>query len=161
MSPHLPILREVFGYDAFRGPQQAIVDHVVKGGDALVLMPTGGGKSLCFQLPALVRYQRRGVLTIVISPLQALMKDQVDNLKAKGIKASAIYSGMSYRAGGPAASRKNIGWFTASQDQAMRRFWRSRLVGFIIEGTENRGLLPLSEVKRKKPVAVLALRLGS
>ena len=60
MSPHLPILREVFGYDAFRGPQQAIIDHVAAGGDALVLMPTGGGKSLCYQIPAIAR-QRAGL----------------------------------------------------------------------------------------------------
>ena len=68
----LEVLRATFGYDAFRGDQQAIVDHVVAGGDALVLMPTGGGKSLCYQIPALVR---RGT-GVVISPLIALMHDQ-------------------------------------------------------------------------------------
>ena len=74
----LSILRDVFGYAAFRGPQEAIIDHVTGGGDALVLMPTGGGKSLCFQVPALCR----DGLTLVISPLVALMKDQVDALRA-------------------------------------------------------------------------------
>ena len=69
MSPHLPILREVFGYDAFRGPQQAIIDHVAAGGDALVLMPTGGGKSLCYQIPAIARQRAGHGITVVVSPL--------------------------------------------------------------------------------------------
>ena len=85
MSPHLPILREVFGYDAFRGPQQAIIDHVAAGGDALVLMPTGGGKSLCYQVPALCREG----LAVVISPLIALMQDQVEALQQAGVAAAA------------------------------------------------------------------------
>ena len=69
-------LRDIFGYASFRGPQQAVIDHVVAGGDALVLMPTGGGKSLCYQIPAIVR-QRAGLgTTIVVSPLIALMRKQ-------------------------------------------------------------------------------------
>ena len=82
------VLESVFGYPAFRGEQQAIIDHVVGGGDALVLMPTGGGKSLCYQIPALVR---EGV-GVVISPLIALMKDQVDALEAVGVRAAFLNS---------------------------------------------------------------------
>ena len=84
----LDVLRRVFGYDAFRGPQQEIVDHLIGGGDALVLMPTGGGKSLCYQIPALVR-PGTGV---VISPLIALMQDQVDALTAVGVRAGFLNS---------------------------------------------------------------------
>jgi ATP-dependent DNA helicase RecQ len=81
-------LHEVFGYSAFRGEQEAIVQHIVAGGDALVLMPTGGGKSLCYQLPALLR---DGV-AIVISPLIALMQDQVDTLQQLGVAAAFLNS---------------------------------------------------------------------
>ncbi|MCW2819913.1 MAG: ATP-dependent helicase RecQ, partial [Marmoricola sp.] len=84
----LETLRTVFGYDAFRGEQAAIIDTVVAGGDALVLMPTGGGKSLCYQVPALVR-PGTGV---VISPLIALMQDQVDALGALGVRAAFLNS---------------------------------------------------------------------
>lgn len=82
------VLRRVFGYDSFRGDQQDIVEHVVGGGDALVLMPTGGGKSLCYQVPALVR---PGV-GVVVSPLIALMQDQVDALSALGVRAGFLNS---------------------------------------------------------------------
>jgi ATP-dependent DNA helicase RecQ len=84
----LEILRRVFGYEVFRGPQREIIDHVSGGGDALVLMPTGGGKSLCYQIPALVR-EGTGV---VISPLIALMQDQVDALTALGVRAGFLNS---------------------------------------------------------------------
>ena len=84
----LDVLQRVFGYDAFRGEQAAIVDHVCAGGDAVVLMPTGGGKSLCYQIPALVR---PGV-GVVISPLIALMQDQVDALTALGVRAGFLNS---------------------------------------------------------------------
>lgn len=82
------VLRRVFGYESFRGQQHEIVRHVVDGGDALVLMPTGGGKSLCYQVPALVR---PGV-GVVISPLIALMQDQVDALSALGVRAGFLNS---------------------------------------------------------------------
>nr|WP_218956612.1 DNA helicase RecQ [Streptomyces sp. UH6] len=81
-------LRKVFGYESFRGEQRAVVEHVVSGGDAVVLMPTGGGKSLCYQIPALVR-PGTGV---VVSPLIALMQDQVDALRAAGVQAGFLNS---------------------------------------------------------------------
>ena len=86
----LDTLQQVFGYDAFRGNQQAIVEHVVGGGDALVLMPTGGGKSLCYQIPPLLD----GTLDVVVSPLISLMKDQVDALAEQGIAGTYINSSL-------------------------------------------------------------------
>ncbi|WP_394757020.1 DNA helicase RecQ, partial [Rhodoferax sp.] len=94
LSIHL-ILQEVFGYGAFRGPQQAIIEHMVAGGDALVLMPTGGGKSLCYQIPAIAREQAGQGITVVISPLIALMHDQVGALHEAGIKAEFLNSTLS------------------------------------------------------------------
>ena len=82
------VLNDIFGYTSFKGAQQAIVEHVCAGGDALVLMPTGGGKSLCYQLPALLR---EGV-AIVVSPLIALMQDQVDALQQLGVRAAFLNS---------------------------------------------------------------------
>src|SRR4051812_48887176 len=82
------LLRTVFGHPQFRGAQEAIVAHVAGGGDALVLMPTGGGKSLCYQLPALLR---EGT-ALVISPLIALMQDQVAALTQLGVKAAFLNS---------------------------------------------------------------------
>ncbi|MGI5231420.1 DNA helicase RecQ [Actinoallomurus sp. CA-142502] len=86
------VLRRVFGYDEFREGQGEIIEHVVAGGDALVLMPTGGGKSLCYQIPALVR---RGT-GVVVSPLIALMQDQVDALRALGVRADFLNSSLDY-----------------------------------------------------------------
>ncbi len=82
------ILRDVFGYQSFREGQQEVIDTAIEGNDSLVIMPTGGGKSLCYQIPALVR---SGV-TVVISPLISLMKDQVDQLKANGVAAECVNS---------------------------------------------------------------------
>jgi ATP-dependent DNA helicase RecQ len=87
-DPALATLRTVFGHPEFRGPQREIVDHVSGGGDALVLMPTGGGKSVCYQLPALLR---RGT-AVVVSPLIALMQDQVAALSQLGVKAAFLNS---------------------------------------------------------------------
>ena len=92
----LAILAEVFGYAAFRGPQAAIVDHVENGGDALVLMPTGGGKSLCYQIPAIARQNAGHGVTIVVSPLIALMHDQVGALHEAGVAAAFLNSTQSF-----------------------------------------------------------------
>ena len=92
----LDILGEVFGYDSFRGPQAAIVAHVVRGGDALVLMPTGGGKSLCYQIPAIARQNAGHGVTIVVSPLIALMHDQVGALHEAGVSAAFLNSTQSF-----------------------------------------------------------------
>src|SRR4051812_3840159 len=86
------ILRDTFGYPAFRGDQREIVSHVAEGGDALVLMPTGGGKSLCYQIPALIREG----MGVVVSPLIALMQDQVAALDEAGVRAAALNSSMSW-----------------------------------------------------------------
>ncbi len=91
----LAVLHEVFGYGAFRGPQQAIVEHVVTGGDALVLMPTGGGKSLCYQVPAIVRHRAGRGVAVVVSPLIALMHDQVGALEEAGVHAAFLNSTLS------------------------------------------------------------------
>ncbi|WP_051237329.1 DNA helicase RecQ [Ottowia thiooxydans] len=88
----LAILQEVFGYPAFRGQQAAVVDHVTSGGDALVLMPTGGGKSLCYQVPAIARQRAGRGVTLVISPLIALMHDQVGALDEAGVPAAFLNS---------------------------------------------------------------------
>ena len=88
------VLQEVFGYPAFRGPQEAIIDHVAGGGDALVLMPTGGGKSLCYQVPAIVRHRAGQGVTLVVSPLIALMHDQVGALEEAGVHAAFLNSSL-------------------------------------------------------------------
>src|SRR5215470_902295 len=82
------VLREIFGFDSFRGQQLEIVEHVTAGGDAVVLMPTGGGKSLCYQIPALLR---PGV-GVVVSPLIALMQDQVAAIHEAGVRAAFLNS---------------------------------------------------------------------
>ena len=84
------VLKATWGFDAFRPAQGSVVNAVMEGRDTLALLPTGGGKSLCFQVPALAM----GRLCLVISPLIALMKDQVDRLKARGVRAQALTSAM-------------------------------------------------------------------
>ena len=95
MSRSLEILNEVFGYPVFRGQQAEIVEHVAGGGDSLVLMPTGGGKSLCYQIPALVRHEAGLGAGIVVSPLIALMQDQVAALTEVGVRAAYLNSTLS------------------------------------------------------------------
>src|SRR4051795_12157058 len=84
----IEVLRRVFGFPGFRGQQEAVVQHVTAGGDALVLMPTGGGKSICYQVPALVR----AGTAVIVSPLIALMDDQVAALRQVGVNAGALHS---------------------------------------------------------------------
>src|SRR6187402_3783746 len=91
-SAALTVLREVFGYAAFRGQQDEIVEHVLGGGDALVMMPTGGGKSLCYQVPAIVRHRAGHGVAVVVSPLIALMQDQVAALEEAGVHAAFLNS---------------------------------------------------------------------
>jgi ATP-dependent DNA helicase RecQ len=105
MNRPLDILRTVFGFDSFRGQQAEIVDHVVAGGDALVLMPTGGGKSLCYQIQALCR---EGV-GVVVSPLIALMQDQVEALRQQGVRAAALNSTLAFAAQREAERRLQAG----------------------------------------------------
>ena len=97
----LSILNKRFGHAAFRGQQEAIIDRTMSGGHSLVIMPTCGGKSLCYQVPALLyaaqaaKEPAKAPLTLVLSPLIALMKDQVDALQDKGIRATFINSSLS------------------------------------------------------------------
>ena len=91
-SPH-DILKETWGHDHFRLGQEAIIEDLIKGKDVFALLPTGGGKSICYQIPGIIK---EGV-TLVISPLISLMQDQVEQLVSRGIKAAALYGGMSYR----------------------------------------------------------------
>ncbi|MEE8271087.1 MAG: DNA helicase RecQ [Alphaproteobacteria bacterium] len=105
--PRLPleVLRTVFGFDSFRGHQADIIDHMVGGGDAMVLMPTGGGKSLCYQVPALCRPGT----AVVVSPLIALMQDQVTALEQFGVRAVALNSTLSPAAATEAERRLDGG----------------------------------------------------
>lgn len=92
MNNALDVLKKHWGFDAFRSPQEAIIQNVLEGKDTFALLPTGGGKSICYQIPALLKPG----ITLVISPLVALMKDQVENLKNKNIKAIALTGGISF-----------------------------------------------------------------
>ncbi|GAB6196431.1 DNA helicase RecQ [Lysobacter xanthus] len=103
MSPALDLLHRIFGHTAFRGEQAQIVEHVAQGGDALVLMPTGGGKSLCYQIPALLR----DGCAIVVSPLIALMQDQVEALRQVGVRAAFLNSSLD-AAGAAAVEREFV-----------------------------------------------------
>ena len=96
VSPAHSVLQETFGYASFRGPQEAIVAEVIGGDDALVLMPTGGGKSLCYQVPAIVREQQGHGVAVVVSPLIALMHDQVGALHEAGVDAAFLNSSLGY-----------------------------------------------------------------
>jgi ATP-dependent DNA helicase RecQ len=128
----LQILQQVFGYPAFRGPQKAVVEHVLEGGSALVLMPTGGGKSLCYQVPALCL---KG-LTVVISPLIALMDDQVESLRQQGVAAAALHSALS-------PEQTNATWAALEQGR-LKLLYVSPERLFAGGGLQRLGPLPLS-----------------
>jgi ATP-dependent DNA helicase RecQ len=135
------ILHEVFGYPAFRGAQQDIVEHVVAGGDALVLMPTGGGKSLCYQVPAIVRHRAGQGVAIVVSPLIALMHDQVGALGELGVPAAYLNSSQE----GDEARRVERGLMDAQLVllyAAPERVLTPRFLG-MLESLHERGLLSL------------------
>ncbi|MFP6584308.1 MAG: DNA helicase RecQ [Candidatus Hydrogenedentota bacterium] len=134
-SPH-DILRSIFGYDSFRGDQEAIVEQVLVGGNAFVLMPTGGGKSLCYQIPAICR---EGV-GIVVSPLIALMQDQVTALEQAGVHAAALNS-------------------TCSEEQVreVKRRLRARELDLLYVAPERLATQPLDQMVQGCPVAVIAI----
>ncbi len=135
------ILQEVFGYPAFRAAQGEIVEHVSAGGDALVLMPTGGGKSLCYQVPAIARHRAGKGLTLVVSPLIALMHDQVNALEEAGVHAAFLNSSLSQeeaqRVEREMESGRLVLLYAAPERVAMGRF-QSQLASL-----HERGLLSL------------------
>jgi ATP-dependent DNA helicase RecQ len=137
----LEILGEVFGYDSFRGPQQAIIDHVIGGGDALVLMPTGGGKSLCYQIPAIARHRAGQGVTVVVSPLIALMHDQVGALLEAGVSAAFLNSSLSLEQAQQVQARLQRAELTLLY-VAPERLNTSRMLA-LLAGLHQRGLLSL------------------
>ncbi len=141
MSDALSILREVFGYQALRGPQAEIIDHVMGGGDALVLMPTGGGKSLCYQLPAIARQRAGKGVTVVISPLIALMQDQVGALREVGVEAAFLNSTLSGEAAHEIEQRLRRAEFTLLY-AAPERLNTPRFLA-LLDSLHARGLLSL------------------
>lgn len=130
------LLRDVFGYPQFRPGQRAIIDAVSGGRDALVVMPTGAGKSICYQLPALLR---DGV-AIIVSPLVALMKDQVDQLTACGVAAAALHSGLSRE----------------QQQEILQGMWQGR-VKLLFAAPERLLLASFRERLRQLPLALIAI----
>jgi ATP-dependent DNA helicase RecQ len=135
------ILGEVFGYTAFRGPQQDIIEHLIAGGDALVLMPTGGGKSLCYQVPAIAR-QRAGLgVTLVVSPLIALMHDQVGALHEAGVAAAFLNSSQTFEQSQEVQARLQRGELTLLY-VAPERLNTPRMLS-LLASLHERGLLSL------------------
>lgn len=141
LSPAHAVLQDVFGYEQFRGPQQAIVEHVIGGGDALVLMPTGGGKSLCYQVPAIVRQRQGKGVTIVISPLIALMHDQVGALHEAGVDAAFLNSTLDFDATQDVEWRLQTGQITLLY-AAPERLNTPRFLG-LLDSLYDRGNLSL------------------
>jgi ATP-dependent DNA helicase RecQ len=135
------ILHDVFGYAAFRGAQAEIVDHVIAGGDALVLMPTGGGKSLCFQVPAIARHRRDQGVAVVVSPLIALMHDQVGALEEAGVHAAFLNSSLTLEAT-QRIEREMMGGRLVLLYVAPERLTTPRMLAQL-DSLEERGLLSL------------------
>ncbi|MEK8034418.1 DNA helicase RecQ [Ideonella sp. DXS29W] len=144
MSPAtdpLALLHEVFGYAQFRGHQQAIVDHVIAGGDALVLMPTGGGKSLCYQVPAIARHRAGQGVAVVVSPLIALMHDQVGALEEAGVHAAFLNSTLD-AAGAQAVERELLSGRLVMLYAAPERITNPRFLA-MLDSLHERGRLSL------------------
>jgi ATP-dependent DNA helicase RecQ len=144
MSPAVDpvaLLHEVFGYAQFRGHQQAIVDHVIAGGDALVLMPTGGGKSLCYQVPAIARHRAGQGVTVVVSPLIALMHDQVGALEEAGVHAAFLNSTLD-AAGAQAVERELLSGRLVMLYAAPERITHPRFLA-MLDSLHERGRLGL------------------
>jgi ATP-dependent DNA helicase RecQ len=135
------LLHEVFGYTQFRGHQQAIVDHVVGGGDALVLMPTGGGKSLCYQVPAIARHRAGQGVAVVVSPLIALMHDQVGALEEAGVHAAFLNSTLD-SAGAQGVERELLSGRLVMLYAAPERVTNPRFLA-MLDSLHERGLLSL------------------
>ena len=141
MSTAHSVLHDVFGYEQFRGPQQAIVEQVIGGGDALVLMPTGGGKSLCYQIPAIVRRQAGHGVSIVVSPLIALMHDQVGALHEAGVEAAFLNSTLDWQEALDVERRMQRGEITLLYT-APERLTTPRFLD-LLDGLHSRGKLSL------------------
>jgi ATP-dependent DNA helicase RecQ len=139
--PPLTLLHEVFGYTQFRGHQADIVDHVIGGGDALVLMPTGGGKSLCYQVPAIARHRSGRGVAVVVSPLIALMHDQVGALEEAGVHAAFLNSTLD-AAGAQAVERELMSGRLVMLYAAPERVTNPRFLG-MLDSLNERGLLSL------------------
>jgi ATP-dependent DNA helicase RecQ len=135
------LLHEVFGYAQFRGHQRDIVDHVMAGGDALVLMPTGGGKSLCYQVPAIARHRAGQGVTVVVSPLIALMHDQVGALEEAGVHAAFLNSTLD-SAGAQAVERELVSGRLVMLYAAPERVTNPRFLA-MLDSLRERGLLGL------------------
>jgi ATP-dependent DNA helicase RecQ len=135
------LLHEVFGYTDFRGHQAAIVEQVIGGGDALVLMPTGGGKSLCYQVPAIARHRAGLGVTVVVSPLIALMHDQVGALEEAGVHAAFLNSSLD-AAGAQHVERELLSGRLVMLYAAPERITNPRFLG-MLESLQERGQLSL------------------
>ncbi|WP_374565103.1 DNA helicase RecQ [Ideonella sp.] len=135
------LLHEVFGYAQFRGHQADIVDHVIAGGDALVLMPTGGGKSLCYQVPAIARHRAGKGVTVVVSPLIALMHDQVGALEEAGVHAAFLNSTLD-SAGAQAVERELLSGRLVMLYAAPERITNPRFLA-MLDSLHERGRLSL------------------